>query len=73
MLGCLIIMHKVKQVLYLYFLKTKDCEGLSSYFWLNMVNVVYETVVVIKKYLCTLYDTQFNTINYTICTVQSVW
>jgi len=66
-------MHKVIQVLHMYFLKTKDCEGLSSYIWLNMVNVAPERVLVINEYLCTLYDMQFNTINHTVCTVQSVW
>lgn len=54
-------MHKVKQVLYMYFLKTKDCEGLSPYIWLNMVNVASETVLAINEYSCTLWHTiQYN-------------
>jgi hypothetical protein len=48
----------------MYFLKTKNCEGLSSYIWLNTVNVAYETVIVLNEYLCTLYDMQFNIINH---------
>jgi hypothetical protein len=65
MWGCLIIMHKVKQV-DTYFLKTNDCEGLPSHIWLNMVNVASETVLVINEYLCTLCDMQFSTIHHTI-------